>query len=44
MGVGMVVITPPENADVIVLGADGSGVGAWVMGEIQPGSGDVILA
>jgi phosphoribosylformylglycinamidine cyclo-ligase len=44
MGVGMVVIVPPENADVIVRGADGSGVGAWVMGEIQPGSGDVILA
>ena len=44
MGVGMVVIVAPENADLIVRGADGSGVGAWVMGEIQPGSGDVILA
>jgi len=44
MGVGMVVIVAPENADVIVRGADVGGVGAWVMGEIQPGSGDVILA
>jgi len=43
MGVGMVVIVSPENADVIVRGADAGGVGAWVMGEIQPGSGDVVL-
>ena len=44
MGVGMVIIVPPENADVIVRGADGTGIGAWVMGEIQPGSGNVVLA
>ena len=43
MGVGMAVIVSPENADVIVRGADAGGVGAWVMGEIQPGSGDVVL-
>ncbi len=43
MGVGMVVIVPPENADAVIRGADASGVGAWAMGEIRPGSGDVIL-
>lgn len=44
MGVGMVVIVSPENADVIVRDADAAGVGAWVMGEIQSGNGDVILS
>jgi phosphoribosylformylglycinamidine cyclo-ligase len=44
MGVGMVLVVPPENADVIVRAADAAGVGAWQMGELRPGSGNVTLA
>jgi phosphoribosylformylglycinamidine cyclo-ligase len=43
MGVGMVVVVAPENADAIVRGVDAGGVGAWVMGEIRTGSGNVVL-
>ena len=43
MGVGLVLIVPPENADVIIRAADAAGVGAWEMGELRPGSGNVIL-
>jgi phosphoribosylformylglycinamidine cyclo-ligase len=44
MGVGMVAIVAPENADAIVRAVDAAGVGAWVMGEVRPGSGDVIIS
>lgn len=44
MGVGMIVIAPPENADVIVRLADAAGIGAWTMGEVKPGSGNVVIA
>lgn len=44
MGVGMVVIVPPENADAVIRDADASGIGAWTMGEVRPGSGDVVIA
>jgi phosphoribosylformylglycinamidine cyclo-ligase len=44
MGVGMIVIVPPENADAIVRAADTAGIGAWTMGELKPGSGHVIIA
>jgi phosphoribosylformylglycinamidine cyclo-ligase len=43
MGVGMVLIVPPENADVIIRAADAAGIGAWTMGEIRAGSGNVII-
>jgi phosphoribosylformylglycinamidine cyclo-ligase len=43
MGVGMVLIVPPENADVIIRAADAAGVGAWPMGEVRKGSRNVIL-
>ena len=43
MGVGMVLIVPPENADVIVRAADAAGVGSWAIGEVRQGSGNVIL-
>ena len=43
MGVGMALIVPPENADVIVRAADAAGVGCWTMGEVRQGSGNVIL-
>jgi phosphoribosylformylglycinamidine cyclo-ligase len=44
MGVGMVVIAAPEYADQIVREVDAAGIGAWQMGEIRPGSGNVVLA
>ena len=43
MGVGMVVIVPPENSDAIVRAADAAGIGAWPMGEVRAGSGNVVL-
>ncbi len=44
MGIGMVVIVAPEYADQIVREVDASGVGAWPIGEIRAGSGNVVLA
>jgi phosphoribosylformylglycinamidine cyclo-ligase len=44
MGVGMVVIAPREEADLIIGSARVSGVVAWVMGEVKAGSGRVIIA
>jgi phosphoribosylformylglycinamidine cyclo-ligase len=44
MGVGMVVIVPPEYADQIVREVDAAGIGAWPIGEIRGGSGNVVLA
>ena len=43
MGVGMVLIVAPENADVIVRAADATGIAAWEMGEVRTGSGNVII-
>jgi phosphoribosylformylglycinamidine cyclo-ligase len=43
MGVGMVLIVPPENADVIIRASDAAGIGAWTMGEIRAGSGNVVI-
>lgn len=44
MGVGMVVIAAPEHADSIVRDVDAAGIGAWPLGEIRHGSGNVVLA
>jgi phosphoribosylformylglycinamidine cyclo-ligase len=41
MGVGMVVIAPPEAADEIIGSARVSGVVGWKLGELTPGTGEV---
>jgi phosphoribosylformylglycinamidine cyclo-ligase len=44
MGVGMIVICAAENADVILRAVDAAGVGAWMMGEVRTGSGNVVIS
>jgi phosphoribosylformylglycinamidine cyclo-ligase len=44
MGVGMVAVVAPERADKVRQRLESRGCAAWVMGEIQPGSGSVRLA
>ena len=44
MGIGMVVIVAPEYADQIMRDVDAAGIGAWPIGEIRAGSGNVVLA
>jgi phosphoribosylformylglycinamidine cyclo-ligase len=44
MGVGMMVIADPSDADAVVAAATGEGVDAWVAGEIRAGSGRVVLS
>ena len=44
MGVGMVLIVAPENSDVIVRAADAAGIGAWEMGEVKKGTGNVVIS
>ncbi|HEX2778278.1 MAG TPA: phosphoribosylformylglycinamidine cyclo-ligase [Gemmatimonadaceae bacterium] len=43
MGVGMVVITEPAQADRVIASAAAAGVPAWPMGRIANGTGRVIL-
>ncbi len=43
MGVGMVVITDATGAQALRESAAAAGVAAWLMGEVIPGSGRVIL-
>jgi phosphoribosylformylglycinamidine cyclo-ligase len=43
MGVGMVVIAAPADADAIVGGVRADGLDAWVMGDIVPGTRTVRL-
>ncbi|MGH7678831.1 MAG: phosphoribosylformylglycinamidine cyclo-ligase [Gemmatimonadaceae bacterium] len=43
MGVGMVVITKPGDADAVIHGARGAGVQAWRLGRTVRGSGQVNL-
>jgi phosphoribosylformylglycinamidine cyclo-ligase len=43
MGVGMVVIAPPERLDDVVAATNASGVPAWRLGQIVRGSGQVII-
>jgi hypothetical protein len=38
------VIAAPEYADQIAREFDAAGIGAWQMGEIRGGSGNVVLA
>jgi phosphoribosylformylglycinamidine cyclo-ligase len=44
MGVGMVVVAADEDADEIIGKARVAGVTAWVMGDVRPGSGNVIIS
>jgi phosphoribosylformylglycinamidine cyclo-ligase len=43
MGVGMVVIASPDKADEIIGHARVAGVVGWVMGDVRPGSGNVVI-
>jgi phosphoribosylformylglycinamidine cyclo-ligase len=43
MGVGMVVITTPDDADAVMQSAASAGVRCWRLGKVEPGSGRVIL-
>ena len=44
MGVGMVVICTPADADAVVAAASQAEVPAWVLGSVKNGSGAVILS
>lgn len=44
MGVGMVVIAARDASDEIIGRARFSGVTGWIMGEVRPGSGNVIIS
>ncbi|MDP9204439.1 MAG: phosphoribosylformylglycinamidine cyclo-ligase [Gemmatimonadota bacterium] len=44
MGVGMVVICGPSDADAVLSAATEAGVAGWVLGPLKPGSGAVILS
>ncbi len=44
MGVGIMIVTAPSDADAVIAAATGEGVDAWVAGEIRAGSGQVVLS
>ncbi|HYV97933.1 MAG TPA: phosphoribosylformylglycinamidine cyclo-ligase [Gemmatimonadaceae bacterium] len=44
MGVGMVVIAAPADADSILTGIRAAGVDAWMLGDVVPGAGNVRLS
>jgi phosphoribosylformylglycinamidine cyclo-ligase len=44
MGVGMVVICAPFDAEHVISAAGAAGVRAWMLGSLIPGSGAVILS
>jgi phosphoribosylformylglycinamidine cyclo-ligase len=43
MGVGMVVIAPPAEADAVIASARAASCPAWVLGHVAPGRGLVRL-
>jgi phosphoribosylformylglycinamidine cyclo-ligase len=43
MGVGMVVITKPADADAVIRSASDAGINAWSMGRVARGNGQVQL-
>jgi phosphoribosylformylglycinamidine cyclo-ligase len=43
MGIGMVVITDPADADAVTNSARDAGISAWALGHVKRGSGQVIL-
>jgi phosphoribosylformylglycinamidine cyclo-ligase len=44
MGVGMVVICAPSDADAVLSAVSGAGLAGWVLGSLREGSGAVILS
>jgi phosphoribosylformylglycinamidine cyclo-ligase len=44
MGVGMTVITGPEDVGAVIASAEAAGVPAWSLGAVRAGSGRVVLA
>ena len=44
MGVGMVVLTRPADADAVMASARAAGISAWSLGHVTRGSGQVILS
>ena len=44
MGVGMVVVTKPADADAVIRSARNAGISAWTLGRVVRGSGQVNLA
>ena len=44
MGVGMVVLTRPADADAVIRSARDAGIPAWTLGHLTRGSGQVILS
>jgi phosphoribosylformylglycinamidine cyclo-ligase len=44
MGVGMVVICAPFDADHVMSAASAAGVRGWMLGSLEPGSGTVLLS
>jgi phosphoribosylformylglycinamidine cyclo-ligase len=44
MGVGMVVICTPSDADAVMSAASAAGSSGWVLGSLRSGSGAVILS
>jgi len=43
MGVGMVVVAAPDEADAIIASVTGAGVDAWTIGAVIPGAGRVVM-
>jgi phosphoribosylformylglycinamidine cyclo-ligase len=43
LGVGMVAVVPPADAEAAVALVRGAGIDAWVIGEIAPGAGEVLV-
>lgn len=43
MGVGMVLITRPEDADAVVVELEADGETAWLLGSVENGDGGVVL-
>jgi phosphoribosylformylglycinamidine cyclo-ligase len=43
MGIGMVVIASPDDADAIIGSARVAGVVAWKLGEVRTGRGEVLI-
>jgi phosphoribosylformylglycinamidine cyclo-ligase len=44
MGVGMVVICGPSDADTVLSAGNGAGAAGWIIGSLKPGTGAVILS
>ena len=43
MGVGMVIVTDADSAAAVLSHAGAAGMQSWMLGEIVPGSGKVLI-